>query len=375
MDKMENNIKKKLYNSTLIFCVLIIVSSVFAQDSQKIEFFDGPHIFYEKDSLLIKYYDNGPVKTYKIWKDTITKFQGFLKDSTKIYIVPQQFESPPDKYSNVEKIFVVSDIHGHYNIFEDLLRGNNVIDQNNSWIWGNGHLIIVGDVFDKGTQVHEVLWLIYSLEQQAKEQGGTIHFLLGNHDVKALRGDLKYVKENYFTIAESFSITVPEFYLENTFWGRWLRSKNILTQINSLLFVHGGIHPETIEKYNFITDINEIMKANIDLTVEQIKMDSTLLFLFRKDGPIRYRGYFRPDSLPDTTGDELTKILNHFNVEKIIVGHTIGDHIDASYNNRIICVDCGIMYGLHGEGLLISDGRYYRVDTNGVQKLLIQEKP
>jgi hypothetical protein len=225
--------------------------------------------------------------------------------------------------------------------------------------------VVLGDVFDKGKHIHEVIWLIYNLERQAEVVGGKVHFLLGNHEVKGLRGDLKYVKENYFTIAKSFSITVPELYFENTFWGRWLRSKNILMQIDSLLFVHGGIHPEIIEKYSSISEINKIMKDNIDLSLEAIKKSPTLSLLFRKIGPIRYRGFFTPDSLPDVSHKELTDILNHFNVEKIIVGHTTEDQIYFSHNKRIICVDSGIKEGIRGEGLLIEDGMYYSVNING----------
>jgi len=209
--------KKNLYKSTLIFCVLIITNLVFAQEYQKNFIFDGPHIFYGKDSLIIKYYNDGNTNTFKIKMNEQTSFKGFLRDSTETYIIPQQFESPPDNYFGVGKIFVVRDVHGQYDIFKELLKSNDVINQNNSWAWGNGHLVILGDALDKGEYIHEVLWLIYKLEQQAEKQGGKVHFLIGNHEVKALRGDLKYVKEKYFRIAESFSITIPELYLENTF--------------------------------------------------------------------------------------------------------------------------------------------------------------
>lgn len=304
--------------------------------------------------------------------DEVTTFNGFLRDSIDTYTIPQKFESSPDNYTNVKKIFVVSDIHGQYDVFEELLKVNGIISQNNSWAWGDGHLVILGDVFDKGKHIHEVLWLIYNLEHQAETVGGKVHFLLGNHEVKGLRGDLKYVQENYFTIAESFSITVPELYLENTFWGRWLRSKNILMQIDSLLFVHGGIHPEIIEKYSSISEINKIMKENIDMSLEGIKESPTLSLLFRKNGPIRFRGFFHPDSIPEVSNEQLTTILSHFNFKKIIVGHTSRDNIYTTHGNRIIGVDCGIRYGQHAEGLFIKNNIYNIVNNNGEIKPLFK---
>lgn len=352
-------------NSLLVSFLILITVSISAQGNQGEVFFDGPHIFYGKDSLIIKYAYDSTAYTYQVKMEEYTSFQGFLKDSTESYLIPKQFGSVSDHYPDVSKIFVISDIHGQYKIFQELLLNNNIIDLNNSWIWGDGHLVIDGDLFDKGEKVHELLWLIYKLEQQAKEVGGVVHFILGNHEVKALRGDLKYVRENYFRLAEILSITIPELYYENTFFGRWLRSKNVLTKIGSVLFVHGGIHPDIIQKYSSISDINMIMRKNIDLSLEEIKKDHTLSFLFRKDGPIRFRGFFQPDSLPEVSNEQLTTILSHFHVEKIIVGHTSRDHIYETHNNRIIGVDCGIRHGRYGEGLLISEGNFYKANING----------
>jgi hypothetical protein len=365
MDVLERKMKKYQFYSTLIYGLFLFSSLVFAQENQNDKFFDGPHIIYSKDSLIINYYNEGTTNTFYVKMEDRTPFHGFLQDSTESYVIPKQFDLIPDSYPDVEKIFVVSDIHGQYDIFQELLYSNKIIDQNNTWVWGDGHLVIIGDLFDKGTKVHESLWLIYRLEQQAKKAGGVVHFILGNHEVKALRGDLKYVRENYFTLAKALSITIPELYYDNTFWGRWLRSKNVLTKIGFRLFVHGGIHPDLIEKYSSISDINIIMKENLDLSLDEIKINPELSFLFRKDGPIRYRGFFQPDNLPEVSNCQLNDILNHFDVDRIIVGHTSGEHIYTSYNNQIVCVDSGIKNGLHGEALLIMDDRYYAVNTKG----------
>jgi hypothetical protein len=356
----------KLYISITLFCVFIITNLVNAQDIQKDElFFDGPNIFYGNDSLIIKYAEDSTAYVYKVKMKDNTLFNGFRKDSNIVYCIPTNFKNKPDIYPENRKIFVVSDLHGQYDIFQKLLLNNSVIDSNNTWTWGKGHLVINGDNFDKGSNVHECLWLIYKLEQQAKKEGGLVHFLLGNHEVKALRGDLKYVKEHYFTLAEILSLNVPDLYLEDTFWGRWLRSKNIITQIGELLFVHGGIHPDIITKNYSISDINNIMSENIDLSLKEIKMDTTLSFLFRKDGPIRFRGFFYPDSLPEISKDQLTKILDHFDVERIIVGHTTHEHIISTFDNHVIGVDGGINRGIEGEGLLINNKKYFRADIGG----------
>ncbi len=361
--------KKYFTISYLIICLLFIQNLVFGQIRQTNQIFDGPHIFYDNDSLTIKYYDDKIVKTYMLEKNDTTIFRGFLQDSTELYTIPSDFQSPLEIFSEPEKLFVVSDIHGQYELFRNLLYKNGIIDHKNSWIWGNGHLVILGDVFDRGSEVHETLWLIYKLEQQAQVVGGFVHFVHGNHEVMVLQNDLRYLHDNYLAIADAFSISIPDLYRENTFWGKWLRSKNIIIQIGTLLFVHGGVHPELISHYKTIAEINKIMKTNLDTSRGKIKNNPSLTLLFGSNGPIWHRGFFTPDSLPEVSDDELTSVLNHFNVEKIIVGHTTEDHIYTSHKGRIICVDGGIKDGIRGEGLIIMNGIYYRADIAGQKEL------
>lgn len=353
----------------LILIPFILINWGNSQEVQGEPFFDGPHCFYNGDSLIINYYNYGIKESFWLSNSDTNIFNGYFQDSLVTYSIPNHFKSQYDVHSNVDKIFVVSDLHGQYEIFKKLLYVNGIIDENNSWNFGEGHLVITGDVFDRGKQVHEALWLIYNLENQARETDGMVHLLLGNHEIMVLQNDLRYVDEKYFTISELFEIDLPDLYDENTFWGRWLRSKNFITIIDSYLFVHGGIHPELIMKYDSINEINRIMSANIDTDRDEIKKNQELSDLFRSNGPIWYRGFFEPDTQPEVSEIDLANILEHFNVEKIIVGHTTIDSIQSFYNQRIINVDGGIKYGMKGEGLLIFKNQFHAVDSNGKHRL------
>lgn len=353
-----------------VITFFLFISWGYNQNDQDGSFFDGPHIFYNSDSMIVNYYNFGIKESFQFSKSDTNIFLGYFQDSLVTYIIPKLHSIPLDNYNRVDKIFVVSDIHGQYEIFKELLRANSIIDRNNLWIWENGHLVILGDVFDRGDQVHEVLWLIHNLENQAREAGGTVHFILGNHEIMVLQNDLRYVDEKYFKISEAFKIALTDLYKGNTFWGRWLRSKNFLTSIGPYLFVHGGIHPELIKKYGSITEINRMMRDNIDIDRDVIRNDKNLSDLFRSKGPIWYRGFFEPDTHPEVSVDDLTDILVHFKVKKIIVGHTTQDSIHTSYDQQIINVDGGIKYGVQGEGLLIYKDRFFRVDLTGSQHIL-----
>ena len=112
------------------------------------------------------------------------------------------------------------------------------------------------------------------------------------------------------------------------------------------------------------------MSKNIDTDREEIKKHQELSDLFRSKGPLWYRGFFEPDTQPEVSEIDLTNTLEHFAVEKIIVGHTTKDSVQSSYNQRIINVDGGIKYGVNGEGLLIFKSQFHAVDSNGKHRLL-----
>src|SRR5690349_20848000 len=86
-------------------------------------------------------------------------------------------------------LFVVADTHGEYQILVAMLRTHKIIGPDLKWRFGRGHLAVLGDVFDRGPNHLEILWLLYELDAQAAAAGGGVDFVLGNHEVMALRGD------------------------------------------------------------------------------------------------------------------------------------------------------------------------------------------
>ena len=135
------------------------------------------------------------IKNNVISKDSIISINDDKGKSLFNVKLKNKISPPPSKYnSSSEKIFVVSDIEGNFSFFERLLKSNRIIDDNFNWIFGKNHLVLLGDYFDRGTQVFESLWLIYKLEDDAEKQGGKVHFILGNHDIMNLEGDYRYVR-------------------------------------------------------------------------------------------------------------------------------------------------------------------------------------
>jgi len=150
--------------------------------------------------------------------------------------------SPSDSYYAVSKIAAISDIHGQIEIFKQLLINNGVIDKALNWRWDRGHLVITGDIFDRGDTVTEALWLVFKLEQQAKAAGGKVHYLLGNHEYMVLRGDDRYIHDKYQQTLALMSMDLKQLFNEYSTLGQWLRSKSTVIKINDYVLMHGGIH-------------------------------------------------------------------------------------------------------------------------------------
>lgn len=358
-------------------------------DTSSISYNDGPHLFYLNDSTLKSVViEENPGQPFTILEKEIS-----LTDSVAInQLEAKLFEGfnplEPFRFSaNAEytanKIAVVSDIHGSVHHFGALLKKYSVCDSLLNWDWGSGHLVIVGDVFDKGPYVAECLWLIKKLETQAKLQGGEVHLLLGNHERLIFDKVTDHIGLKYMAISNKLGINYSEFYGPDTYLGRWLRTKKVCVKINNNLFVHGGISQTLVDSKLSAEEINRLFNTWVNskqLMAYPQSIRNNISLIKSYFGPLEYRGYFNRNilnrgqsGLSDATIDSS---LKHFNAAHIIVGHTIVNEVKALFDNRIIA--CNIKYAdgdivnhkPDGEMLLIEETNYYRAPLNGEKSLL-----
>ncbi len=335
---------------------------------------DGPYVLLQTGSTGIAFYVCEGFFEYRSFdlKDTIM-FHGFCQDTGEVYtITPDDFNIDPDVYENISKIVTVSDIHGRYDLFEDILIKSKVINKNQHWIFGDGHLVIDGDIFDRGEYVTECLWLIYRLEQEAKKSGGAVHFILGNHELMVIQADNRYINEKYMKgIVEVTTITHEYLYGRNSILGRWLRSKHTVVKLNDILFTHGGIAPSMIENGTTIQKINNEVRQNIEYNKKSPEISDFAKYLFGSEGPFWYRGYFyeMEDRYPQTTSDDIDNILSYFDVKSIVVGHTGIDQIEGFYDNRVINQH-KTLDSATTEALLWEDEKFYRITSVGEMQLI-----
>ncbi len=233
-----------LLAATFVICSSKLASAVDTSVSKSVS--DGPYVLIESDTAY---------EVLQVCADSLTTMHMQVSTNSTVssdiciddgpeHAIARTFEIPADSLSGVKRIFAVSDIHGEYEHLYSLLQNAGVISGWGTWAWGDGHLVVDGDIFDRGDQVTECLWLLHRLEFEAKKAGGDVHVLLGNHELMIMRGDYRYVNPKYtkYIVAESH-LELKELYGPESVLGRWLRSKNSAVKINNILFVHGGISP------------------------------------------------------------------------------------------------------------------------------------
>ena len=212
----------------------IILSFILISCSTQLElssYGDGPYVFYAGNKAGVITFDRtlNPDTTYfdakKLKAVTlISEFDSIPCPALKFNIRPEAV-SFEDEYPMPSKLIAVSDIEGNFEKMYKLLLTNGVIDNNYNWTFGKGHLVIVGDLVDRGDYVTQCKWLVYKLEEGALKAGGKVQYLLGNHDRMILSGDDRYISDKYQPIYKKLNAKASELYSASTEFGKWMRNK------------------------------------------------------------------------------------------------------------------------------------------------------
>lgn len=188
-------------------------------------------------------------------------------------------------FEGVGKVVAISDIHGAFDAMVRTLQSAAVLDDELAWSAADAHLVIVGDILDRGPESRAAMDLLMRLEEEAVAAGGRVHVLIGNHEAMNLIGDLRYVsREEYAAFAadevpadrehwfeaysakrgnseesaeeqrSAFDDRFPqgffahrEAFASDGKYGSWLLSKPILIVIDGTAYVHGGLSPMIAE--------------------------------------------------------------------------------------------------------------------------------
>ncbi|MCD6091447.1 MAG: metallophosphoesterase [Bacteroidales bacterium] len=378
---MNTSFLKKRLNYLVIafigFGFLSCESSYQDEDKQEItqqvasEFYpnknvtDGPYIYKGDSTINVKWIEQNKLFEVTIFDNDYSLIEqnfGFALDTANLFQEKKVSIDYKNTFNNVENFIAISDMHGQYFVTIDLLKKYGIIDKDLNWSFGKGYLIVDGDIFDRGDKATEILWLIYKLKNQAEVCGGKVHYLIGNHELMVLNNDLRYVNEKYKLTEKMIATSYDQLFSERTVIGEWLRTSPVILTINDVLFVHAGISPEFIENKFTQQGVNFMFQNRIiGAEDEVIENDPILSFLEGRNGPVWYRGYFLDTTF---TEQKLDRILDYFDKERIVVGHTSFDSIVSLYDGKILGIDASIKRGKNGELLIFEKGKFYRGTLN-----------
>ena len=182
------------------------------------------------------------------------------------------------RFDDVGRVVAIADIHGAYDAMVATLQNVDVLGDDLAWVGEQTHLVIVGDILDRGPKSRAAMDLLMRLEGEAEAAGGRVHVLIGNHESMILTGDMRYVSaaeykafagevdtderahwfELYVERRGGYADQVRSHFRKDYPWGyfamrrafradghygQWLLQKNIIVVINGTAFVHGGLPP------------------------------------------------------------------------------------------------------------------------------------
>src|SRR5882724_11843014 len=338
-----------------------------------------------------------------------------------------------------ESLVAIGDVHGDFDDFVGILQRIGLIDKQNHWTGGKTTFVQTGDLLDRGPKPREVMDLMMALEKEAAQAGGRVVGLLGNHEVMNIMGDLRYVTPvNYASFADGNSekrqkaayeeyvkwrgshasllaelpqpmeLTEAEWMARHLAgfieqreafgpkgeYGAWLRGHDAVAEIDGVIFLHGGIHPDLaktkldtmnnrvhdeIKEFDaskqylqneklilpFFTmqEVNNVLQAEV-ITELKSRVPPTnerhakiLEFLkhqdwlsLRVDGPLWFRGY---DLWSDEEGTpQVSKVLEAYKATHVVVGHTVqkGGRIRPRFGNKVFLIDTGMLSSYYPGG-------------------------
>ncbi|MBE1465911.1 hypothetical protein H4W33_004923 [Kibdelosporangium phytohabitans] len=167
------------------------------------------------------------------------------------------------------RTYVIGDVHGHRAELAGALRALGLVDEDANWSGGADHLWFLGDFVDRGPDGVGVIDLVMRLCAQAREAGGQVDSLLGNHEILLLGmhkfGDTDVPSDfGPRSFARSWEINGGQASDQEALTAEhldWLTSRPVLALVGDHLLMHS----DTIEYLQWGETVEEINAAVLEL--------------------------------------------------------------------------------------------------------------
>ena len=276
----------------------------------------------------------------------------------------------PSVLPAVERIIVVGDLHGDWDMTVKSLIVARVINKNLHWIGGNTVVVQVGDQIDrcrfsgtpcklpeatKNDEASDLKILNYftKLHDEAQKVGGAVYSIIGNHELMNVNGDMRYVSYQNIKDFDNYKKPDGKIIKDGMEARTWAFSpgnpianflgctRQLSLIIGSNLFVHAGVVPKITEKYG-IQEMNQIMslflwdKLNNNIDTKELLDSSDYSPLWNRVFGNKMKSQQQCDML-------MNPLKEIYNVDRIFIGHTpqVETGISNTCNKRIWLADYG----------------------------------
>lgn len=246
----------------------------------------------------------------------------------------------PTIFPNADRIVAIGDVHGDVDALAGCIKLAGLMDENQNWTGNTTQLVQLGDILDRGDTEKGCMDLLFKLRAQAKEAGGAVHILLGNHEVMNVDLDFRYVTQNAWEgwdepvksgsvrldiKASLAAVGFPSYmkprvqaFRPGGSEAKRLSVMPVAIQIGDTVLVHGGLRKRHL-KYG-LQKMNDEMYAWLEGPPTFKSMDKPEI-IDDSDSPIWARLYSVPT--PKLSAEkELEDVLKTLNARRMVVGHT-----------------------------------------------------
>lgn len=249
------------------------------------------------------------------------------------------------------RVVAIGDIHADLRALRTALRTAGAIDSRDEWIGGAMTVVQMGDLIGRSNDERQVLDYLFDLQRRARKAGGTVHALIGNHEVMGGRLDNQAVGPNPFDAWE----TVPGLQRDDPRlrhlppyarargaalmpggpYARQIAGLPVVLTLGETVFVHGGIVPRWA-RYG----AERINRDVRDWLLGHTREPDSALGVDDGDRVMWTRQFSASVTSEDCA--LLAESLKILGARRMIVAHTVHPEITARCDGRVWATDVGM---------------------------------